>query len=133
MPVSDKITSPEQLNEYIRVTNPGAWLILSAILVFLAGFFFWTFAGNLEESFTSYVYTESGKSYALLSQDTASRLKPGVTVRIAELAGKEGKVSRISRADGDKIRVDVDVNNAPAVSRAVFVISSVKPLTFLLR
>ena len=58
MPNAERITSPEQLNEYIRVTSPGAWIILSSVLVFLAGFFIWIFTGQLEVSFSSYIYTE---------------------------------------------------------------------------
>ena len=26
----DRISSPEQLNDYIRVANPGIWMILAA-------------------------------------------------------------------------------------------------------
>ena len=42
------IKSPEQLDNYIRVTSPGAWLVLSAILIVLAGFAFWIFTGEIE-------------------------------------------------------------------------------------
>ena len=30
----DRMSSPEQLNDCIRVTNPGVWMILAAITVF---------------------------------------------------------------------------------------------------
>lgn len=33
----DRVSSPEQLNEYIRVSNPGVWMILAAIIVLLVG------------------------------------------------------------------------------------------------
>ena len=69
------INSPEQLNDYIKVTSPGAWLILSAILVFLAGFFFWIFTGQLEVSFSSYVFTEGGNSQAFVDVNEAAKLK----------------------------------------------------------
>ena len=32
----DRISSPEQLNDYIRVANPGIWMILAAVII-LAG------------------------------------------------------------------------------------------------
>lgn len=53
MPDNGKITSPEQLNSYIRVTSPGAWIVLASVLVFLAGFFIWIFFGELEISDTA--------------------------------------------------------------------------------
>ena len=28
----DRISSPEQLNDYIRVANPGIWMILAAVI-----------------------------------------------------------------------------------------------------
>ncbi len=43
-----KIKSPEQLDNYIRVTSPGSWLVLSSIIVLLAGFTFWIFTGEIE-------------------------------------------------------------------------------------
>ena len=43
-----KIKSPEQLDNYIRVTSPGVWFVLSAIIIVLAGFTFWIFTGEIE-------------------------------------------------------------------------------------
>ncbi|MBQ4431988.1 MAG: hypothetical protein II877_10845 [Synergistaceae bacterium] len=53
MPDNGKISSPEQLNSYIRVTSPGAWIVLASVLVFLAGLFVWIFFGELKISDTA--------------------------------------------------------------------------------
>lgn len=45
---SERIKSPEQLDNYIRVTSPGAWLILSSIIIVISGFVFWIFTGEIE-------------------------------------------------------------------------------------
>lgn len=44
----DRVSSPEQLNDYIRVSNPGVWMILTAIIVFLAGVCVWGIFGRLD-------------------------------------------------------------------------------------
>ncbi len=44
----DKIKSPENLSDYIKVSNPGIWLILSAITVLLVGALIWGIFGKLE-------------------------------------------------------------------------------------
>lgn len=44
----DRVSSPEQLNDYIRVTSPGVWLFLIALLLLLAGFIIWTAFGRLD-------------------------------------------------------------------------------------
>lgn len=46
--INIKVKSPEQLDNYIRVTSPGSWLVLSSIIVLLAGFTFWIFTGEIE-------------------------------------------------------------------------------------
>ena len=33
----DRISSPEQLHDYMRVTSPKLWMILSAIIVLMVG------------------------------------------------------------------------------------------------
>ena len=33
----DRISSPEQLNDYIRVSTPSVWMVLIAIVILLAG------------------------------------------------------------------------------------------------
>ena len=43
------IQSPEQLNEYLRVTNPSVWVLLIAVILLLTGLLIWG----------SYVYIDS--------------------------------------------------------------------------
>lgn len=156
MPNAERITSPEQLNEYIRVTSYGAWIILSSILVFLAGFFIWIFTGQLEVSFPSYVYTEGKSSSAFLPVEQASKLKNGMTVRLTE-NGSSGTVvsvsekslsfSDISQLIGENnalvmnindrtrfMKTDLQFTDPPAkISGAVFILDKVKPVSFLLK
>ena len=44
----DRVNSPEQLNEYIRVANPGVWLILAAVVALLVGVVIWGVWGTIE-------------------------------------------------------------------------------------
>ena len=36
-----KIASPEQMNDYIRVSSPSVWMVLTAVIVLLAGVCVW--------------------------------------------------------------------------------------------
>ena len=44
----ERFSSPEQLNDYIRVSNPGVWLTLSAIIILLVGAGVWVCVGYPE-------------------------------------------------------------------------------------
>jgi hypothetical protein len=44
----DRVSSPEQLNDYIRVTTPSVWLVLAALLLLLVGILAWCVLGTVE-------------------------------------------------------------------------------------
>ena len=44
----DKVSSPEQLNDYIRVTTPSVWLVLAALVLLLIGMLAWSVLGTVE-------------------------------------------------------------------------------------
>ena len=44
----ERISSPEQLTDYLRITNPGVWVVMSAIIFLLLGLFVWTMTGTLQ-------------------------------------------------------------------------------------
>ena len=43
----DRVSSPEQLNDYIRVTTPSVWLVLAAVVLLLAGMLAWSIFGTI--------------------------------------------------------------------------------------
>ena len=44
----ERVSSPEQLNDYIRVTTPPVWLMLIAVILLLAGMVAWSVFGTVE-------------------------------------------------------------------------------------
>ena len=44
----ERMNSPENLGDCIKVTNPGVWLILAAVLILLVGVFVWGTFGRIE-------------------------------------------------------------------------------------
>jgi hypothetical protein len=89
----EHISSPEQLTDYIKVSNPGVWLVLSAILVLLASVTAWAVLGRLPTTLTVNAYVENGSATCYVDEAMAARLKPGMTVRIN---GTVGAILRVS-------------------------------------
>ncbi|MBQ9459146.1 MAG: hypothetical protein IJU66_04355 [Oscillospiraceae bacterium] len=44
----ERVSSPEELNDYIRVTTPSVWLVLAALILLLAGMLAWSVLGTVE-------------------------------------------------------------------------------------
>lgn len=60
-----KVSSPEQLNEYIRVTNPGIWVTLVAIIILLIGVCVWGALGKIETTVTQLPYRTEARCFAI--------------------------------------------------------------------
>ena len=88
----DRLKSPEQLNDYIRVANPSVWLILGAIILLLLGVVAWSVFGVVESTLAIGVRAEENRVVCYVSEADISRVKEGMTVRIGET---EGTVTQI--------------------------------------
>ena len=44
----ERVSSPEEPNDYIRVTTPSVWLVLAALVILLAGMLAWSVLGTVE-------------------------------------------------------------------------------------
>jgi hypothetical protein len=44
----NNVRSPEQLNDYIKVTTPAVWTVLAAVIILLSALLFWAAFGSVE-------------------------------------------------------------------------------------
>ena len=44
----ERISSPDQMDDYIKVTTPSVWIALIAIVVLLIGILAWSILGTVE-------------------------------------------------------------------------------------
>lgn len=80
----DRISNPEQLNDYIRVTNPGVWMILCAVILLLFGLIFWSIFGQLDTYLPVGVVTENDQSLCYVKDADAQALKTDMLVWIGD-------------------------------------------------
>ena len=80
----EKVSSPEQMNDYIRVTGPGVWLVLGAVVALLAGLILWSVLGRLETTVpAAAVAGPDGSVVCYIGEDDVSAVRPGQPVRVA--------------------------------------------------
>ena len=145
----DRVSSPEQLNEYIRVANPGVWMVLAAIVILLAGVVVWGIIGHLDTTLPTAVVCENGEAVIYVKESDAEKIEVGMPVRVGE---NEYSICEIS---AEPIRVDGAISEYAAhasgltagewvytlklsgefgdgVQKAEIVIESISPISFIL-
>jgi hypothetical protein len=91
-----RISSPEQLDDYIHVSNPSVWIVIAAVIVLIAGAIVWMVTSTLETNIAAYaVKEEDGIFIAYISPDKATAIRPGAKVM---LGGSAGSVKGVQAA-----------------------------------
>lgn len=97
----DRVNSPEQLNEYIRVANPGVWFILAAVAILLVGVLFWGIFGTIETTIKTGAVVDGGTAVCYVSEENASRLEAGMAVSVNDVTGSVQSVAAVPVQIGD--------------------------------
>ncbi|MBE5810063.1 MAG: hypothetical protein E7318_03910 [Clostridiales bacterium] len=145
----ERISSPEQLNSYIRVSTPSVWLLLTAIVILLLGVCVWGVFGHMDTTLPAVAVAQEGSVTAWVREADAEKVSAGAAVTVDCV---EGTVLSI---DAEPVRVDdsftdymrhvgslqagewvfavvLDVNCPDGVYAAQIVIDSVSPMSFVL-
>lgn len=78
----ERISSPEQLNDYIRVSNPGIWLLLAAIVILLAGACVWAAFGTIESGITVCAVSSGRETLCYIREADREACGAGMPVEI---------------------------------------------------
>ena len=127
----DKVKSPENLDDYIQVSNPGVWLLLVSVIVLLAGACVWGIFGHIDSTVEASVRAENGTVVCTVAEEDCSSVSEGMTVRFG---GFEAVIAEIGQKE-DSGRVCVlrpDQTVPDGFYTGKIVIQSVKPISFVL-
>lgn len=145
----DRISSPEQLNDYVKVATPGMWMILGSIIVLLIGAIAWGVLGEMDSTLNTCVISKDGQATCYVRENDISRITVGQEVRISE---KQYKVTDIAAtpvqvkgnftdyekhvgglSDGEWVyEVSTDADLKEGVTHASIVTEIVSPISFIL-
>ena len=144
----DRMSSPEQLNDYIKVTNPGVWMALAAIVILLIGVCVWGVFGKLETKLPVAAVSQDGQTVLYVKEDDLSAVKENMSVYIGDETYKVTSVSAQPLAVTEEISeyarhtgelslgewvyiVQIDGSLANGTYKAQIVTDSVSPLYFV--
>ena len=77
-----KVNSPDQLNQYIRLSNPGVWILLLAIVVLLVGVCIWGYFGKIYTKIKTVVISDNYTSYLYVKEEDMAKIKNGMQVEL---------------------------------------------------
>ena len=82
----ERISSPEQLNDYLHVTSPAIWLALAAVLLLLISLLIWSSVTAVESFATGTAEVEKGIiTVHFDDQNKASHVKAGMDIWVGRL------------------------------------------------
>ena len=142
----DRISSPEELHDYMRVTSPRLWMILTAIIVLLGGFIAYASTATLENTMPIQVHLETMDLQGENGETTKhtfvdctlplvelETIQPGMAIRIA---GQAGTVSSLYTTSEGEVGVLFELENdylglPDGTYDAELVLESTTPISFL--
>ncbi|MCR5576841.1 MAG: hypothetical protein K6F56_07525 [Oscillospiraceae bacterium] len=83
----DRISSPEQLTDYLRVTNPTVWIVMGAIILLLVGLLVWGSFAHIE-SYAAGTAEVSGGKMVVYFDDAqhAKNVEAGMLVEVGNVS-----------------------------------------------
>lgn len=149
----DRISSPEQLDEYIQVVTPGVWLVLLAVLVLLASAVLWSVTGTINVTVGTKGYSDGSSVYCYLDEATISAISTDMEAYIgnekgrvafaakvpeayseaAEFLGGNGMAHALHVEEGDwKYKVSITIENVPeGIYDVTIVTERMNPISYL--
>ena len=128
----DRVSSPEQLTDYLRVTDPGIWVILAAVILLLAGLLVWSTVGTIETTTGAKVVVKGHKAEVILSelpQDSDLKKQADLIVRVD---GKDYPITSVEADEYGRIICLAEVDLSDGTYDGLVVLSRTKPISFLL-
>lgn len=88
-----RVSSPEQLGDYIRVSNPSVWIALVAVIILLAGVCVWGVFGRMETIVSAPVVVKDGQAVCYVTEKDVASVKEGMFLTVD---GQEHKVISVA-------------------------------------
>ena len=145
----ERISSPEALHDYMRVTSPRLWMILAAVVLLLGGFIAYASTAKMENTMPIKVTVETyhmteeetqGEArdvtivYSSLPADQMEQIKKGMKLRLLKETGTVSWLTSGVQEGLVEVGFDMDPLNYPLNDGeydAELVLESTTPVSFL--
>ncbi|MBQ7625404.1 MAG: hypothetical protein IJS65_09050 [Clostridia bacterium] len=106
----ERVSSPEQLSDYLHVTSPATWVVLAAVILLLASLFVWSAVTAVESYATGRAEVRSGvMTLTFDDAEKAASVEVGMNVKVGDALSPVLSIG----ADGDGKPIAVAAVNLP--------------------
>ncbi|MCR4633499.1 MAG: hypothetical protein K5648_05175 [Erysipelotrichaceae bacterium] len=127
----EELNSPDELNEYLKVTSPSVGLVMAAVIVLLAGMIVWACVGEIRTETGAKAQVQGNEVTVYVTGERAALLDKGDLI---EIEGESVKVTKTEFDEYGRAVGKAVVNNIKEGSYEVKVIvESIRPISFLFR
>jgi len=120
------LTSPEDLDNYLKTTRPSGWIILSAVAILLIGFVVWASVGKIELRTSETARVTDGVA-EIISTDYLTRGMP------VFIGNTRGMIDYVEVDEYGRYNADVIINVPDGYYYAQIITESITPISFLFR
>lgn len=144
----ESISSPDSLNDYIRVVRPSLWLTLATVVLLLIGVTVWSVVGRIDDTIPAAVVAENGNTYIYVDVNNLADMpeKATITVNGRDLILNTSTYTTDNLYvpdDTDVIRMFGDLNDKTVrvyktdayfengIYKGTITVGSIRPITFV--
>ena len=124
-----RISSPEDLTSYLRVTSPGMWIILAAVIALLVGLFAWSAVGTLETSVDATAIVQDHTAQIVAAGQGADSIQAGMPLWISS---QEFVIASVDYDEYGRATAQAEVSLPDGTYDAEIVVEQTRPIEFLL-
>lgn len=125
----DKIKSPESLNDYVRVSNAGIWLVLVAVIVLLAGACVWGIFGHIDTKVKTAAVAENGTLSCIVRD---ADVNVGMKIIVDDTECYISEVNYDEQTGGQFCAVKAKTDLSDGKYEAEIITESISPISFVL-
>lgn len=126
----ERISSPDEIDDYMRVTRPSLWLVLMTIVLLLIAAIIWSITGQIETTLDIAARAENGQVVVGITEEQIGDIVVGSEVRADH---KTGEVTEIAaQENGYLVTASIaELEDGPV--NVTLVTESIAPITFLIK
>lgn len=130
----------------MRVSNPGVWMILAAVIILLVGICVWGIFGHMDSKLTTVGVAQGGKVVCYVKEDDIDRVNEGELVKINGNEYHTDAISPLANAvpsdsvmaagnfskDDNLYAVTVYADISDGLYKVVFITDRIAPISFVI-